>query len=153
VDAIRSTAVLAFGPAESGKTFTMFGLEAHVIAGELTERSLGVIQRCGREVFRLLALEGGDPSASDPNFQPFNPAVERTVGTRPATAPVGSPSRPHVYRHAANRGVMYDDAVIGDALGHTMPSDGSMERGQRCVIAAPFRWKGGGGEQGAGGTG
>lgn len=126
-----STSVLAFGPAESGKTFTMFGLEAHVIAGELTERSLGVIQRCGREVFRLLALEGGDPSASDPHFHPFNPAVERVAGSRPATAPVGSPSRHHVYRDAANQGIMYDDAVIGASMGVTMPSDGNMEPGQR----------------------
>ena len=56
----HATAVFAFGPAEAGKTFTMFGLEGHVIAGELTERTSGLAQRCGRELFRLLALEGGD---------------------------------------------------------------------------------------------
>ncbi len=97
--------VFAFGPAESGKTFTMLGLEAHVIAGELTERTLGVAQRCGREVFRLLALEGGDPSAADPAFSPFNPALEHvsSAGAWVWTASVPmhcAHAHPHTRPHA-----------------------------------------------------
>jgi hypothetical protein len=37
----RSTAVFAFGPPASGKTYTMFGVEAHVISGEIGEDTSG----------------------------------------------------------------------------------------------------------------
>ena len=133
---------MVFGPADSGKTFTMFGLESHVIAGELTERTSGLAQRCGRELFRLLALEGGDATAADPSFQPFNPHVEAAAGgQRPSTAPTGVPVRSQPRRlsdqgstswaDSANRAVMYDDAVIGGAYQNILPADATLSARQR----------------------
>jgi hypothetical protein len=124
-----STAIFAFGPVDSGKTFTMFGVESHVIAGELTERTSGLVQRCGREVFRLLALEGGDASAGNPSFEQFPADADRPRGgTRPATAPVGSPHRPPLSRHDRGGDLSYDGAVIGDSGGYVIDGSASGNR-------------------------
>ena len=84
--------MIAFGPYESGKTFTMFGVPSHVLARELTARTTGMAQRCGRELFRLLADEGGDGSMPvDPPLELPSPVNARRgsspVRLRPSTAP------------------------------------------------------------------
>ena len=90
----HSASVVCFGPSRSGKTFTMFGNEATVISGDLGERAAGVAQRAGRELFRLLALEGGDMRAQATDFVPEGRLLEpspvdggaRARSDRPATA-------------------------------------------------------------------